>query len=39
MPLAGWSLNVVTAKTLIYTSLHEGELFKVIKAYDHRAET
>jgi hypothetical protein len=36
-PTAGWRLLVVTAKTPIYASLPEGELFKVIKVYGLRA--
>ena len=36
MPSAGWRLLVVTAKTPIYASLPEGELFKVIKTYGLR---
>jgi len=36
MPSAGWRLFVVTAKTPVYASLPEGELFKVIKVYGLR---
>jgi len=36
MPSAGWRLLVVTAKTPIYASLPEGELFKVINTYGLR---
>jgi len=37
MPSAGWRLLVVTAKAPVYASLPEGELNKLIKAYQLRA--
>jgi hypothetical protein len=39
LPAAGWRLLVVTTKAPIYASLPEGELFKLVKAYELKALT
>jgi hypothetical protein len=38
LPSAGWRLLVVTTKTPVYASLPEGELNKLLKVYQLRAE-